>query len=136
LIDRRCRAASRLRPTGSELSLGGLIKQVTGAEQNWATFIIDVPAAFQGAPFRVIAGETLEDLSSAYADVARQTDELVCSLPDLDVSHPLPAGVPWARQGVRWSARRTLLHIIGETAQHAGHADILRETIDGQKTMG
>jgi hypothetical protein len=29
-----------------------------------------------------------------------------------------------------------LLHVIAETSQHAGHADILRETIDGQKTMG
>jgi hypothetical protein len=28
------------------------------------------------------------------------------------------------------------LHIVAETAQHAGHADILRESIDGQKTMG
>ena len=31
---------------------------------------------------------------------------------------------------------RVFLHIVAETAQHAGHADILRETIDGQKTMG
>jgi hypothetical protein len=36
----------------------------------------------------------------------------------------------------RWSARRVLLHIIAETAQHAGHADIIRETLDRQKTMG
>jgi len=32
--------------------------------------------------------------------------------------------------------RRVFLHIAAETAQHAGHADIIRETIDGQKTMG
>jgi hypothetical protein len=32
--------------------------------------------------------------------------------------------------------RRTFLHIATETAQHAGHADILRESLDGQKTMG
>jgi hypothetical protein len=32
--------------------------------------------------------------------------------------------------------RRVFLHIIAETSQHAGHADILRESIDGQKTMG
>jgi hypothetical protein len=43
---------------------------------------------------------------------------------------------PWfPPDGVR-SARRVFLHIIAETAQHAGHADILRESIDGQKTMG
>ena len=33
-------------------------------------------------------------------------------------------------------ARRVFVHIIAETAQHAGHADILRESLDGQKTMG
>ena len=34
------------------------------------------------------------------------------------------------------SARRVFLHIVAETTQHAGHADIIREAIDGQKTMG
>jgi hypothetical protein len=37
---------------------------------------------------------------------------------------------------MRWSIRRVALHIAAETAQHAGHADIIREAIDGQKTMG
>ena len=67
--------------------------------------------------------------------MARRTDELVASLPDLDVSHPLPKA-PWFPPGDRWSARRVLLHIIAETAQHAGHADIIREALDGSKTMG
>jgi hypothetical protein len=59
----------------------------------------------------------------------------VATLPDLDASHPLPQA-PWFEPGAHWSARRTLLHILAETSQHAGHADILREAIDGQKTMG
>ena len=54
---------------------------------------------------------------------------------DLDCDHALPQA-PWFEPGARWSARRVLLHIVAETAQHAGHADILRESIDGQKTMG
>ncbi len=57
------------------------------------------------------------------------------SLPDLDVSHPLPKA-PWFAPGERWSARRVLLHIMAETAQHAGHADIIRESLDGAKSMG
>ena len=57
------------------------------------------------------------------------------TLPDLDASHPLPEA-PWFPPGAARSARRVFLHIIAETAQHAGHADILRESIDGQKTMG
>lgn len=66
---------------------------------------------------------------------AEATDELVRTLPDLGVSHQLPSA-PWFPPGTAWSARRALLHIVAETAQHAGHADIIRESLDGAKTMG
>lgn len=56
-------------------------------------------------------------------------------LPDLDMSQPLPEA-PWFEAGARWSARRVLPHVLAETAQHAGHADIIRESLDGAKTMG
>jgi uncharacterized damage-inducible protein DinB len=136
---------ARLRPTVSELCLGGLVKHVTQVEETWARFIVHGPAE-QGPPdeaafeahaagFRMAEAETLDDLLTAYDEVARRTDELVTSLPSLDASQPLPPA-PWFPPGARWSARRVLLHIIAETAQHAGHADIIRETIDGQKTMG
>ena len=42
---------------------------------------------------------------------------------------------PWFEPGARWSARRVLLHVIAETAQRAGHADIIRESLDGAKSM-
>jgi hypothetical protein len=80
-------------------------------------------------------GETLPALIARYETVARRTDELVAALPSLDASHPLPEA-PWFEPGAHWSARRALLHIVAETAQHAGHADIIRETIDGAKSMG
>jgi len=70
-----------------------------------------------------------------YAQVARQTEELVAQLPDLEAAHPLPPA-RWFEPGARWTARRVLLHMIGETAQHAGHADIIRESLDGAKSMG
>ena len=57
------------------------------------------------------------------------------SLPSLDASQPLPEA-PWFERGARWSARRVLVHLVAETAQHAGHADIIREAIDGAKSMG
>jgi Protein of unknown function (DUF664) len=53
-------------------------------------------------------------------------------LPDLNAGHPLPKA-PWLESGESWSARRVLLHIIAETAQHAG---IIRESLDGAKSMG
>jgi uncharacterized protein DUF664 len=59
----------------------------------------------------------------------------VAQLPDLDTTQPLPPA-PWLEPGARWSARQVLLHVIAETAQHAGHADIIRECLDGAKSMG
>jgi hypothetical protein len=130
-----------LRSTVSELCLGGLIKHVAGVERGWAGFIVDgaegmyrEPVDWEGQ-FKMQEGETLAGHLAFYEEVARRTDELVAALPDLDASHPLP-DQPWFEKGARWSARRVLLHIIAETSQHAGHADILREAIDGAKTMG
>ena len=85
--------------------------------------------------FRMLDGETVEGLLASYDDVARRTDELVESIPDLDATQPLPSA-PWFPSDARWTARRVILHIIAETAQHAGHADIIRESLDGAKSMG
>jgi uncharacterized damage-inducible protein DinB len=133
------------RTTVSELSLGGLIKHVTQAEQQWVDFIRQGPSAMGGTDeasmrdwmdaFRMQDGETLAGLLEAYQEVARRTDDLVATLPDLDADQPLPAA-PWFEPGARWSARRVLLHVLAEIAQHAGHADIIRESLDGAKTMG
>ncbi len=83
----------------------------------------------------MLPGETLAGLLGEYEAVASRTDELLTTLPDLDADHPLPEA-PWYEKGAAWSARRVFLHVLAETAQHAGHADIVREAIDGAKTMG
>lgn len=131
------------RTTVSELCLGGLIKHVAGTEEGWVDFIVDGPAAMAGGDdwgqhemsFRMLPGETLAGLLDRYEQVAGRTDELVAGLACLDLSHELPPA-PWFEPGARWTARRVLLHIIAETAQHAGHADIIRESLDGAKSMG
>jgi uncharacterized damage-inducible protein DinB len=138
-------AQARLTPTASQLCLGGIIKHLALVEEGWVRFIEEGPAAVgppdaaayeaHAAGFRMADGETLPVLLAQYESVARYTDEVVAALPSLDASHPLPEA-PWFEPGARWSARRTLLHIVAETAQHAGHADIIRETIDGAKSMG
>jgi Protein of unknown function (DUF664) len=139
---------ARQRTTVSELCLGGLVKHVTAVEQGWVNFIRRGPSVLGGVSnmtdadyarradeFRLLPGETLADVLDRYAEVARGTDDLVAALPDLDAAHPLPEA-PWFPPGEQWSARRVLLHIIAETAQHAGHADIIRESLDGAKSMG
>ncbi|HEX4016833.1 MAG TPA: DinB family protein [Frankiaceae bacterium] len=132
-------------PTVSALCLGGLIKHVAYVEAGWARFIVEGAPGLGSqdqtgyleheASFRMESGETVGSLLDAYAAVASETDELVAGLADLDASHPLPQA-PWFEPGAHWSARRAVLHIIAETSQHAGHADIIRESIDGAKTMG
>lgn len=146
-------AQARTTPTVSELSLGGLIKHVANTEKEWAEFVVDGPAEQPdvdwanvdwsnppaavleyAAGFRMTDDETLEQLLAAYDEVAAATDELVRTT-DLAARQPLPAA-PWFEPGATWSARRVFTHVIAETAQHAGHADIIRETIDGRKSMG
>jgi len=139
---------ARQHTTASALTVGGLIKHVTVVERNWASFIVHGPSvapdftsmteadyAAWADGFRLLPGESLAGALDEYEAAAKQTDELVATLPDLDASHRL-ADAPWNKTGERWSARRTLLHIAAETAQHAGHADIIRESLDGAKSMG
>jgi len=135
---------ARLQPTASQLSLGGIIKHVTMTEEQWVEFIRVGGEAVAMSEERMAAhadgfvlrdDETLQQVIGRYEAIARTTDDLVRTLPDFDASQPLP-DAPWFPKGAQRSARRVFLHIIAETAQHAGHADILRETVDGQKTMG
>ncbi len=136
---------ARLRPTVSALCLGGIIKHVTRVEQNWTNFITQGTSAIgradaaafaaHQASFEMTEDETVAELLELYDAAARSTDELIVSLPSLDLAHPLP-DAPWFEGGASWSARRALLHIIAESSQHAGHADIIRETIDGGRSMG
>jgi uncharacterized damage-inducible protein DinB len=128
-------------PTVSELSIGGIIKHVTATERGWIAFVTGGPEAMAAAAgdwwagHHFLAGDTLAGLLADYERCGEETAALVRSLPDLDVERPLPEA-PWFEPGARWSARQVFLHIIAETAQHAGHADILREAIDGSKSMG
>jgi hypothetical protein len=134
---------ARRRLTVSELTLGGLIKHVAQTEKGWADFIVDGPQtmamtedsyAEHADGFVLREDETLEGVLADYEKIAARTDELVRTC-DLDATQPLPEA-PWFPPNATRSARRVFVHIVGETAQHAGHADILRETLDGQKTMG
>ncbi|SEE83361.1 DinB family protein [Ruania alba] len=141
---------ARTRTTVSELTIGGLIKHVSAAEQNWREFVLQgrsampwdgidfeslPPEAFEdwAGEFRLLPTETLAGVLDRYAEIAARTDEVLAEA-DLDLVQELPQA-PWFTD-TAWSNRRAFGHIIAETAQHAGHADIIRESLDGAKSMG
>ncbi len=130
---------ARTRTTVSELTLGGLLKHLVHTEQHWVTTILerDETAAFDMETameqYRMTDEETVAQLLADYDAAARATESVVASLDDLDLLVPLPTA-PWAPERQWWTARRVLLHILRETAHHSGHADIIRESLDGANT--
>jgi hypothetical protein len=132
-------AQGRLTPTKSSLSIGGLVKHVTEMEQGWLDMVLQrqrpVSAADEQASyednFRMRDDETLAEILARLVEVGRETEAVMAGV-DLDRPVPVPKGVPWFPQDVdAWSVRWVLLHLIEEIGRHAGHADILRESIDG-----
>ena len=133
-------AQARLTPSASSLSIGGLLKHVATMERSWIDIVLQRPhptapseaAARYEEGFRLLPHETLAAALAAYAAVARDTEAVVLALPDVHHAVPVPKGVPWFPADVEaWTVRWVLLHLIEETARHAGHADIIRESIDG-----
>ncbi|KAB8191605.1 DUF664 domain-containing protein [Nonomuraea phyllanthi] len=148
------------RPTASALCLGGLVKHVASMEDAWLRFVVEGPSAMrydlpEGVTwadfaagtareypqwaidhqneFRMLPGDTLAGIIERYERIAARTSEIIASVPDMSATHPLPEA-PWHEPGKVYTVRRVLAHLIAETAQHAGHADILRETLDGRKS--
>jgi uncharacterized damage-inducible protein DinB len=131
LTDEQARSA----PSASSLSIGGLVKHLSSTEQGWIDRIRGVAEEGSAddymAGFRMGEDETLAGLLDRYDEVARATDAYLADV-DFDQQVPVPKGVPWHRKDLDfWTARWIVLHLIEETARHAGHADIIRESIDG-----
>ncbi|MBW1604234.1 DinB family protein [Streptomyces sp. JJ66] len=125
-------------PTASALSVAGLLKHCAQGEEGWLRTMTGAPLDFGDeaetaryeAGFALTEDETVEDMLAYYEKVAARTEEAARALPSLDETFHLP-DAPWAAGGPRtW--RWALLHLIEETARHAGHADVIRETIDGK----
>lgn len=154
---------ARTRSTVSALTIAGLLQHVADTEEQWMAFAVTGAEAFADTGvyesdvdwdavtaesaahdaagtewvderFTVAAGVTLDDLRARVLAVAARTEQVLTEA-DLDAAHALPEA-PWFEPGTRWSVRRVALHMLAEISQHAGHADIIREAIDGQRTMG
>jgi hypothetical protein len=137
LTDEQARSA----PSVSALTVGGLIKDVAATEQSWIDIVLQQPGSSEDEQdeqdeyvrgFHVGEDESLASIIAAYDEVAARTEAVIAEISDLSQPVPVPKGVPWFPDDLdAWSVRWVLLHIIEETARHAGHADIVRESVDG-----
>ena len=126
---------ARATPTASPLSVGGLVKHVAATERGWMDVVLQRPGSGgetdYEAGFRLGPDETLQSALDHYAAVAAETEAIVAGIADLGQPVPVP-DAPWYPPDVdAWSVRFVLFHLIQETARHAGHADIVRESVDG-----
>jgi uncharacterized damage-inducible protein DinB len=127
---------ARATPSASPLSVGGLIKRCASTEEGWISLVRGeeqvVDYAAYDANFALAEGETLDQVLDRYDRVAELTGKTIVELADLDRQIPIDHSVPWNSKDMdHWTVRWILLHLITETARHTGHADIIRETVDG-----
>lgn len=118
---------ARRRPTPSAFTMAALVHHMVSVEGMWAA-VID-----RRSPHASLEADApITDLLADYERACRETDEAVASVDDLSQAAPLPADARWAPRDVDgYTVRWVVLHLIQETARHAGHADMLREAIDG-----
>jgi uncharacterized damage-inducible protein DinB len=127
---------ARMTATVSSLSLLSLVKHSAIWERRWFQVIVagrrfpgewpEAQSAGVDPTFRLTEEDTVETVVADYREQIAASQEILGSF-DLDTPCAWPE---MADQNLRWVA----LHMIEETARHAGHADIIRETIDG--TLG
>ena len=135
---------ARSSPAASALSVGGLVKHVTAMQHTWMSRVAAAPDAppKDPRPFDEVAkdfgeqhvmrpDETLDGLLEKFKTENAKTLSLV-ETADLDAKVPVPQDIPWFPKGIKdWSVRWVILHVINELTRHSGHADIIRESIDG-----
>jgi len=135
---------ARSTPSVSAMSIGGLIKHVTNCQRGWMERVAAAPElsaddqrpmedqeAGYGDEFVMREDETLADILTKFDAQNAETIRLI-ETSNLGAPVPVPPGVPWFPQDLSaWSVRWVIFHMIEELARHAGHGDIIRETIDG-----
>ena len=112
----------------SRLTLLGLVRHMTDVERGWFLSVhggADLPALFDDdAEWDVPEGTTVAATLAAYWDEIAAADAVLATA---GMDDPNAGG---SEPGAH-ALRRTIVHMIEEYARHCGHADLLRETIDG-----
>jgi uncharacterized damage-inducible protein DinB len=130
----------RATPSASELSVGGLIKHCAFTEEQWVKTVRREPQSVDyvgyAQNFKLADGETIDEVFARYDRVAADTEKTVAEIDDLGHLIPIDHSVPWNRKDLdNWTLRWVLLHLIEETSRHTGHADIIRESVDGAQAF-
>jgi len=125
----------RARPTSSQLTVGGLIRHAAQTKRHWIRTMLELPPELTGEDaysdtFEVGPHDSAASIIGEFDQVAAETNAAIDVLPSLDQPITLP-DAPWFPRGGGYTARWVLFHVIEELARHAGHADIIREHIDG-----
>ena len=116
-------AQARWRPEGRLIALLGIVNHLTHVEWRWIDGeMLGQEVSRSEEEFSPGPELSLEDALAAYRSRADRTDAAVRALPSL--RQPCRAG---DGTDLRW----VLLHLINETGRHAGHADAVRELLDG-----
>ena len=135
---------ARSKPSVSALSIGGLVKHATGVQRGWMERVKAAPdfPPRDERPFEEVAAsygddhvmgedESLEQLLTGLRTQNAETLRLFAEV-DWDTAVPVPHDVPWFPHDIdNWTVRWVALHLLEELTRHAGHADIIRESIDG-----
>jgi len=123
-------AQARDVPTRSTISLARLLNHVTVTERVWLDRAYGRASSDDGDDWDP-GDASLADLRAAFDAQAAATEAAALDPAlDLDATFPPPQGPPWYT-GEPISARWVLFHLLEEVARHAGHADLVREHLDG-----
>jgi uncharacterized damage-inducible protein DinB len=127
---------ARTVPGPGTLSVGGLVKHVASTERGWIDLVAQRTSEASETSyvegFTMRDDETLAEVLALLDATAADTAAVIGAIDDLGREVPVPKGVPWYPDDVdAWSVRWVLLHLVEEIARHAGHADIVREAVDG-----
>jgi hypothetical protein len=118
-------ADARRSTVGSGTNLAGLVQHLTFVESMWFEEIVAGRKPARGdRSMRVEPSVSLRALRADYRAACAASNEIIAAVGDADA--------PVTRNGTTRDLRWVLLAVIEETARHAGHADIIREQIDGR----